>query len=86
VLSLENTLQVQIQGFSYVLRGDGEQAHLQSVGDLVGRKIEAITTACPNYSNSKSAILAALQLADELLVLEKEHMQLLGEMEKILAG
>ena len=82
----ENVLQVRIQGISYFLRGDGPEAHLQSVGELVSRKVEAIAAAWPHYSQNKSAILAALQLADELLQLEKEHMQLLAEMEKLLTG
>ena len=82
----ENTLQVQIRGTSYVLRSDGEQAHLREVGDLVVRKMEAISADWPHYSQSKSAILAALQLADELVQLEKEHLQLLAEMEKLLTG
>ena len=73
----ENILPVEIDGQTYVLRGTGGEERLRMTADLVAQKIAATRTRCPHYSTTRAAMLAALQIAEEMLVLQEEYRDML---------
>lgn len=62
----KNVVQVQIFGHSYTIRGEADHAYITEVSAYVDRKMREITERLPVASLSKVAILASLNIADEL--------------------
>ena len=75
----EITLQTIIDGAPYTLRGDISQERLQQIASLVADKIAHIRAEAPYYSPQRAAVLASLQLAEELLSIQDEYLELLSE-------
>lgn len=61
-----NVVQVQILGQQLSIRGEADQAYILGVAGYVDRKMREITEKLPVASLSKVAILASLNIADEL--------------------
>jgi cell division protein ZapA len=70
----KNVVQVQIFGHSYTIRGEADNAYIIEVAAYVDRKMREITEKLPVASLSKVAILASLNIADELFK-ERAHRQ-----------
>ena len=62
----KNVVQVQILGHQLTIRGEAEQDYILDVAGYVDRKMREITEKLPVASVSKVAILASLNIADEL--------------------
>jgi cell division protein ZapA len=62
----KNVVQVQILGQQLSIRGEADQAYILGVATYVDRKMREITEKLPVASLSKVAILASLNIADEL--------------------
>ncbi len=62
----KNLVQVQIFGHSYTIRGEANQDYIMNVAAYVDRKMRDVTEKLPVASLSKVAILASLNIADEL--------------------
>lgn len=60
-------VEVEVAGRPYRLRSDEGGADLQAVAALVNERIGAIREATPDLSLERAAILAALNIGDELL-------------------
>ena len=65
-MDAKNVVQVQIFGHSYSIRGEADQEYIAGVAAYVDRKMREITDKLPVASLSKVAILASLNIADEL--------------------
>ena len=65
-MDAKTPVQVSIFGHSYTIRGDGDQAYVMEVAAYVDRKMREITSRLPVAPLSKVAILASLNIADEL--------------------
>ena len=65
-MDARNVVQVQIFGHSYTIRGEADQEYILNVAAYVDRKMREITDKLPVASLSKVAILASLNIADEL--------------------
>jgi len=65
-MDAKNVVQVQIFGHSYTIRGEANQEYILGVAGYVDRKMREITDKVPVASLSKVAILASLNIADEL--------------------
>jgi cell division protein ZapA len=65
-MDAKNVVQVEIFGHSYTIRGEAEQEYILGVAAYVDRKMREITEKLPVASLSKVAILASLNIADEL--------------------
>ena len=65
-MDAKNMVQVQIFGHSYTIRGEADQTYILSVAAYVDRKMREVTEKLPVESLSKVAILASLNIADEL--------------------
>lgn len=62
----KNIVQVQILGQHLSIRGEADQEYILGVAGYVDRKMREITEKLPVASLSKVAILASLNIADEL--------------------
>jgi cell division protein ZapA len=65
-METRNQVQVQIFGHTYTIRGEADQGYILDVAGYVDRKMREITEKVPVASLSKVAILASLNIADEL--------------------
>ena len=65
-MDAKNVVSVQIFGHSYTVRGEADQEYILGVAAYVDRKMREITEKLPVASLSKVAILASLNIADEL--------------------
>lgn len=75
---------VEIYGEKYVIRGGDSPEHIQKVAHEVDKKMRLIAQRMPRLAVHQVAILAALNLADELGKLREEQetlMQLIGNSE-----
>lgn len=75
----KNEVRVQIFGTSYTIRGEAEQAYVQRVATYVDAKMREINEKLPVASVAKVAVLASLNLADELFR-EREERRRLSEL------
>ncbi len=64
---VEDFTEVHIFGAVYRVRGRDEDGYLQQVAELVDRKMREVSSHTRTADSAKIAILAALNLADELL-------------------
>jgi cell division protein ZapA len=65
-MDAKKSVQVQIFGHPYTIRGEADQEYILGVAAYVDRKMREITEKLPVASLSKVAILASLNIADEL--------------------
>jgi cell division protein ZapA len=91
------TTEVEIFGSVYNVRGENNPEHLQEVAALVDRRMREIAEKVATVDTAKIAILAALNIADELFRCKKHQegerveiqekvVALAGELEKALEG
>ena len=59
-------VRVQIFGTTYTIRGEADPEHIQRVAATVDAKMREINEKLPVASVAKVAVLASLNLADEL--------------------
>ena len=60
------TVEVEIYGSTYKVRGGNDSRDLQELASLVDEKMREIATQTATVDTTKIAILAALNFADEL--------------------
>ena len=91
------TTEVEIFGSVYHVRGEKEPEYLHSLAEMVDRKMREIGQHVSTVNTSKIAILAALNIADELfqcrrhregsqVEVEEKVAELTGELERALEG
>ncbi|WP_206810959.1 cell division protein ZapA [Paradesulfitobacterium ferrireducens] len=76
------TQKVEIFGEKYAVRGEASPEHIQAVAREVDKRMHLIAQRFPRLPYHQVAVLAALNLADDLARLREEQetlMQLLGE-------
>ena len=61
------SVEVEIFGTVYPVRGEHDREHLETLAGVVDQKMREIGSHVPTVDTGKIAILAALNLADELL-------------------
>lgn len=62
----KTTTQVEIFGTVYHVRGEDNPEHLQEVADLVDQRMREVAQQVATVDTAKIAILAALNIADDL--------------------
>jgi cell division protein ZapA len=67
------TTPVEIFGEVYHVRGDDENGYLQDLADLVDRKMREVAEHVNTADTARIAILAALNLADELFQIQSQQ-------------
>lgn len=68
----DQTIRVEIFGQSYQIKGNASSSHIQEVAKWVDAKMKEIGKRSPNLDQTKVAVLAAINIADELLKVRKE--------------
>ncbi len=61
-----HVVKVQIVGEEYTIRSDASPDHTRAVANYVDQAIKRVLNTTPVVETQKAAILAALQLTDEL--------------------
>lgn len=69
---------VKILGEEYNIKGDTTSEHIEALAGYVDRKMRQIAATDSRISANKAAVLAALNIANELFLLQKEYERLLG--------
>lgn len=73
---------VTIYGQDYTLKGDADTTYVERVAALVDQKMREISQRSDLASTSKVAILAAVNLADDLLREQQMHQEALNLLEE----
>ncbi|HPF34990.1 cell division protein ZapA [bacterium] len=81
-MSEPKSVTVTIYGQDYTLRGDADTAYVERVAALVDQKMREISQRSDLASTSKVAILAAVNLADDLLREQQKHQEALHLLEE----
>lgn len=71
--SLKNRFVVEIYGEEYVMKGTAPEEHIQALAEYVDLKMKDVGDKFPNLPLSKIAVLAALNMADELSKLQEDY-------------
>lgn len=74
---------VEIFGKVYTVRGDKDPEYVRRVAEFVDRKMREISQVTETVSTSRIAILASLNIADELMTLLEESEQLKSRMREL---
>lgn len=71
----KNRVAVYIMGEEYILRGSSSTEEMENVGRYVDNLMRKLSESNHQMSRQRIAVLAALNLADELLRLKQEKMR-----------
>lgn len=83
------TIEVQILGQNYSIKVDEDEVYVKSLARYVDEKLREIYNTTPTVKQLKAAIMASLNIADELFKLrakQEELDRLIEEKTKILSG
>jgi len=83
MMESKSVVRVKIVGEEYTLRTEASPQHTQGVADHVDRTIRAILAAGATIETHKAAILAALQITDELFQERSALAALTGELKQL---
>ena len=72
---------VQIFGQVYRLRSEEDADRVRQIAEMVDQKMNRIADRGASVDNYRIAVLAALELADELHALRTKHAQLQGSVD-----
>ena len=76
------SIQVQIFDKSYMVQGELDETYVQDLARLVDEKMRAIAETSGSVDGARIAVLAALNLADELEAYRKERGELHRRVER----
>lgn len=74
-------VEVEIFGEYYTLKGHESPEYMQTVAQLVNKKMMEVSRRNPVLSPNKVAVLTVVNLVDELLKLQKQYDNLLQMMD-----
>lgn len=63
---MKRSIAVTIAGQRYTIKSDAEEAYVQTLADVVDQKVREVQRGAKAASRDAVAVLAALQIADEL--------------------
>ncbi|MCI0469315.1 MAG: cell division protein ZapA [Nitrospirae bacterium] len=72
------TVEVFILGQKYTVRGDGSPEHIKEIARFVDEKMREVYASAHNATQIKAAIIAALNISDELYKLKEEYDKIVG--------
>lgn len=78
----KESIDVEIFGQTYKVKGDANRKHIEDLADFVDKKMREIVESTSTIDTLKVAILASLNIADDYLRLKKEFDVLQHEMKK----
>jgi cell division protein ZapA len=80
--SSKKRVQVEIFGDNYIIKGNAAGEYIMQVADYVDKKMNIIGQRNPHLSIKQIAVLAALNIADELYKLQEDYDKLLQILEE----
>lgn len=83
--SIKHSTRVTICGEDYTIRSDSPPEHTRRVAAYVDAKIREVLESASVVESHKAAILAALQITDELFTVRQGEEEIAGSM-KTLSG
>ncbi|MCU1278317.1 MAG: putative Cell division protein ZapA [bacterium] len=69
---MKRSVAVTIAGQRYTIKSDAEEAYVQTLADLVDQKVREVQRGAKTAAPHAVAVLAALQIADELARSQEE--------------
>ena len=81
-----NRVKVRINGEDYYVKGTVPTEYIKQVADYVDRKMSDLSQNYPDLSRTRIAVLAALNITDELLRLKQEYEEFLTTFDEELKG
>ena len=76
------SIEVDILGQKYTIKGDASEEYIKKLAVFVDLKLKEVHNSAPNIAPLKAAILAALNIADELHRLREDHEKAAQEIEE----
>ena len=73
----KRSVEVHIYGQKYVIRSESSEEYVREVASLVDRKMREVAQRGRSVSTLNVAVLAALNIADELLKSSRDNEELL---------
>ena len=73
-------MKVEIYGQTYNLASEGDDPHLQEVAEFVDSRMRATAEAARTVDSVRVAVLASLNIADEMLTLRQRVDELEGQL------
>ncbi|HAK88250.1 MAG: hypothetical protein A2077_03600 [Nitrospirae bacterium GWC2_46_6] len=67
------SVEVHILGQNYVIKGDAPSEYIKHLADFVDEKLKEVYGNAPDITPLKAAILAALNIADELHKVKNDY-------------
>jgi cell division protein ZapA len=83
VTTKKNVVKVEILGDEYSIRSDATPEHTRAVAEHVDKTIRSVIQATNVVEQHKAAILAALQITDELFQAREASYATVGAMQKL---
>jgi cell division protein ZapA len=80
--SREQTIRVTILGQDYPIRAEADADYIREIAVFLDQRMRLIHQAEPDRSSLKVAVLAALNLTDEVFTLRREKQELLDRCEQ----
>jgi len=72
-----NRVKVKINGEDYYIKGTASEEYIKRVAKYVDKKMYDLEKNNPNLSRTRLAVLAAINITDELLQLKQEYEEFL---------
>ena len=82
-MSRVQSVKIDVQGESYTIRSDAPPEHTRAVAAYVDQAIIKIRAGAPSLDPPRAAILAAMQMADELLRARLDQDALTSDMQTL---
>ncbi|NLZ54876.1 MAG: cell division protein ZapA [Thermoanaerobacteraceae bacterium] len=73
-----NRVKVKINGEDYYIKGTVSEEYIKQVAQYVDKTINELEKKYSNLSRTRMAVLAALNITDELFRLKQEHDEFLA--------
>jgi cell division protein ZapA len=78
----ENTVTVTIMGHEYPVRAEADAGYIREIAALLDARMRRIQQAEPERPHLKIAVLAALNLVDEVFTLKREKREIEDRFER----
>jgi cell division protein ZapA len=72
---LTKTIEVEIYGQRYSVNGEADEPYMRRLADIVDKQMKSVATSMKSATPVKLAVLAAINLAHELLESERRRQQ-----------
>jgi len=83
---MTRTVEVEVFGQAYVLQGDAEESYFHELAGYVDGQMHTLAKQMKTGTPTKLAILAAINIADQLLQLERRRQAGEAELERRTIG